>query len=76
MLVLESGRPDFDGALMQFLIGLLQTAAPPPNHDQWIDWLEEPPTPEILKKKFLKFEEVFDLDGDGPRFMREYPEFV
>ena len=28
-LSIDTGRPDFDGALIQFLIGLVQTAAAP-----------------------------------------------
>jgi len=71
IIALVAPRPDFNGALMQFLIGLLQTTAAPKNHDAWADWLEEPPAPEKLRAKFAPFGEAFELDGDGPCFMQD-----
>lgn len=73
IVALAAPRPDFQGALMQFLIGLVQTAAPP-DEDQdleWEDWFEEPPSPEVLNEKFTPFINCFYLDGDGPRFMQD-----
>ena len=64
-------RPDFEGALMQFLIGLLQTTATPDDHDAWVDWLEQPPAPETLRTCFSKYADAFQLDGEGPRFMQD-----
>ncbi len=72
VLELAAPRPDFNGALLQFLIGLLQTACPPEDSDQWTDWLEEPPPPEILREKFKSIVYAFELDGDGPRFMQDF----
>ncbi|MCP5410523.1 MAG: type I-E CRISPR-associated protein Cse1/CasA [Chromatiaceae bacterium] len=72
VLKLATPRPDFNGALLQFLIGLLQTACSPSDGDQWADWLEQPPRSEILKEKFLPFVSAFELDGDGPRFMQDF----
>ena len=69
---IHSVRSDFDGALIQFLIGLLQTAATPDTEDAWWDWLETPPSPDTLRQLFSPFEYAFHLDGDGPRFMQEY----
>ena len=34
---LAAPRPDFNGALIQFLIGLLQTLSPPEDEDDWED---------------------------------------
>ena len=70
---LAAPRPDFQGGLMQFLIGLVQTAAPPDedNDLEWEDWFEEPPEPETLQAKFDAFVDCFHLDGDGPRFMQD-----
>ncbi|MAF96246.1 MAG: type I-E CRISPR-associated protein Cse1/CasA [Rhodospirillaceae bacterium] len=73
-IVIESGRPDFDGSLIQFLIGLLQTASAPENHDQWIEWLETPPSPVTLQTSFLQYIEAFNLDGEEPRFMQDFDE--
>lgn len=69
---LNAPRPDFNGALAQFLIGLLQTACPPKDHDAWVDWLEEPPAPQQLRKAFDPYRNAFNLDGDGPRFMQDF----
>ncbi|MES9905178.1 MAG: type I-E CRISPR-associated protein Cse1/CasA [Sedimenticola sp.] len=71
VLELAAPRPDFNGALLQFLIGLLQTACPPEDGNQWADWLEEPPSPETLREKFKSFASAFELDGDSPRFMQD-----
>lgn len=72
VLTIESGRPDFDGSLIQFIIGLLQTAASPQNHDEWMEKLEDPPDPAELKAAFMKYSEAFNLNGDGPQFMQDF----
>ncbi len=70
---LAAPRADFNGALMQFLIGLLQTAAPPvkADNDDWLAWLEQAPAPEVLKEKFEHIQHAFNLHGDGPCFMQD-----
>ncbi len=74
ILDVNAVRPDFNGALLQFFIGLLQTAVPPQDFDNWVDWLEEPPPPAQLKEAMNQFREVFYIDGSGPRFMQDYDE--
>lgn len=55
-------RPDFDGALTQFLIGLLQTACSPVTEDMWWEWRQENrPKPERLKELLKKYEKAFFL---------------
>lgn len=76
VLALAAPRPDFNGALVQFLIGLLQTAAAPADNEAWADWLESPPGPETLRGCFEPFASAFELDGDGPRFMQDYEELA
>lgn len=71
LVALASPRPDFDGALAQFLIGLLQTACAPEDNRDWRAWLGSPPPPETLKAAFEPLVPAFHLDGDGPRFMQE-----
>jgi len=71
---LDSPRPDFNGALIQFLIGLVQTVAAPQNGTEWRKLLTEPPTPDDLKEKFESVRHAFELGGDGPRFMQDYDE--
>ena len=69
---LASPRHDFDGSLIQFLIGLLQTAAAPANGSAWEKWLTTPPSPEVLKERFSAYHTAFEVNGDGPRFMQDY----
>lgn len=69
---LHASRPDFNGALIQFLIGLVQTAAAPQTASEWRKKLAEPPKPEELKEKFAAVRRAFELGGDGPRFMQDF----
>ncbi|HEY9160751.1 MAG TPA: type I-E CRISPR-associated protein Cse1/CasA [Desulfomonilia bacterium] len=69
---LDAPRPDFNGALIQFLIGLVQTVAAPLNGTEWRKRLIEPPTPDELKDKFATVRHAFELGGDGPRFMQDF----
>jgi len=74
-VALDAPRADFNGALAQFLIGLLQTAFAPRDDDKWIERLEEPPSIETLDQAFGVHAEAFVLDGDGPRFMQDLEQF-
>ncbi|BCL75811.1 type I-E CRISPR-associated protein Cse1/CasA [Jeongeupia sp. HS-3] len=65
-------RADFRGALYQFLIGLLQTAYAPKDHDEWFARWKTPPSRDELAKAFSPFAAAFELDGDGPAFMQDY----
>lgn len=68
---LASPRADFDGALLQFLIGLLQTTFAPANETSWKKHWDAPPTPEELDRIFAPHADAFQLGGDGPRFMQD-----
>lgn len=72
IVALDPRRPDFNGALVQFLIGLLQTTTPMNSHAKWQQWYDEPPSAEILKRWFAPVEDAFAFDGDGPRFMQDF----
>lgn len=76
IVALAAPRADFNGALMQFLIGLLQTVAPPTkaDNDDWLAGLEQAPAPEVLQEKFGRIQHAFNLNGDGPRFMQDFDE--
>lgn len=71
VIAISSPRADFDGALVQFLIGLLQTALPPRDFDEWMNYYEVPPTPEKLWQAMEVHAATFELFGDGPRFMQD-----
>lgn len=66
-----AGRPDFKGALYQFLIGLLQTLATPKDEKDWRALWAAPPDPEELKARFTAMTHAFDLDAEGPAFMQD-----
>jgi CRISPR system Cascade subunit CasA len=68
---LDTPRSDFNGALAQFLIGLLQTAFAPRDAEEWFERLESPPTPDTLREAFAAYAHAFVLGGDGPRFMQD-----
>lgn len=72
IISLDTPRADFNGALIQFFIGLIQTA--------WMcageEWdcgtmLWDPPSPDALREYFAPLREAFELDGDGARFMQD-----
>jgi CRISPR system Cascade subunit CasA len=71
IMALAAPRPDFNGALIQFLIGLLQTTCAPESPRAWREWLRNPPTPEELRVKFHPVAYAFELDSEGPRFMQD-----
>lgn len=71
IVAVASPRPDFDGALTQFLIGLLQTTCTP-TEEQWWDWRKDaPPSPEVLKARFESVSHAFELEGEKA-FMQDF----
>lgn len=71
ILALDARRADFNGALAQFLIGLLQTSTPMDSQEEWEAWLDAPPGTEALTAWFEPVREAFNLDGEGARFMQD-----
>ena len=53
VVALAANRPDFNGALVQLLIGLLQTTAPVDDEEDWAELLDRPPTEEMLQQWFV-----------------------
>jgi CRISPR system Cascade subunit CasA len=73
VLEINAPRPDFQGALYQFLIGLLQTCFAPEDEDQWQAYWEDTPEPEVLKASFAKVAFAFELDAkDAPAFLQDF----
>lgn len=72
IVAIDAPRPDFNGALLQFLIGLLQTVLAPVDEGEWLDRLENPPAPASLKDDFAKYQPVFNLDAKTGSFMQDF----
>ncbi|MBE7376856.1 type I-E CRISPR-associated protein Cse1/CasA [Pseudomonas lopnurensis] len=68
---LHAPRPDFRGALYQFLIGLLQTAYAPQDNRAWRERWANPPSAAELEAAFAPYRDAFVLEGDGPAFMQD-----
>lgn len=74
VVAFASPRPDFDGALHEFLIGLLAAALQPADDPAWEELMEVPPEPGVLQDALDRLPPAFDLDGEGPRFFQDLSE--
>lgn len=63
-------RADFNLAITQFLIGLIQSALPPRDENEWFELLKTPPSPEKLRDELVKFFNCFELYGSSKSFMQ------
>jgi len=70
-LQLAAIRPDFQGTIIQFLIGLVQTTMAPDDEDGWVEGLQSLPNAAEVKQRFDTVSSAFNLGGDGPRFMQD-----
>ena len=71
ILAFDADRADFNGALAQFAIGLLQTTAPVERDSEWRKLFKEPPSGEALVEWFAPVTAAFEFDGAGARFMQD-----
>ncbi len=72
IVAFDADRADFNGALAQFAIGLLQTTMSAKNVLQWKRLLEVPPDESTLQSWFAPHVAAFELDGEGARFMQDF----
>lgn len=72
VLEIEAIRPDFRGAVYQFLIGLLQVACAPQDLDEWRRRYANPPSREELEQFLAPYAQAFELQSDGPAFMQDF----
>jgi CRISPR system Cascade subunit CasA len=72
VVALASPRPDFDGALTEFLVGLFAAAFHLDSEDEWRRFWSSPPSREQLRAALLELPPAFDLDGEGPRFLQDF----
>lgn len=69
-------RVDLQGALYQFIIGLLQTAYSPADSDGWFEYKDSPPAADFLREAFSKYESAFSITfSDSCAFMQDYEDF-
>jgi len=72
IIALNAPRPDFNGALMQLLIGLVQATLAPKSYAKTrLEPFEKPPSSEKLKQAFTKIAHAFELDGENTKFMQD-----
>ncbi len=71
VLALDFGRPDFDGAVSEFLIGLLSVACAPQDLGDWTEAWLRPPEPARLQQALAPLAFAFDLEGEGPRCFQD-----
>lgn len=72
IVAFDADRADFNGALAQFAIGLLQTTTPVERDREWRALFKEPPSSETLAEWFAPVSAAFEFDGDGARFMQDF----
>jgi CRISPR system Cascade subunit CasA len=67
---LDAPRADFTGALVQLLIGVVQTACPPQDDRDWAMQFQHPPSPATLRSKVAGIAEHFNLADPATPFMQ------
>ena len=73
VIAIASPRPDFDGALQEFLIGLLSVALKAKDEEEWRERWDQPPTVAELQAALDALPPAFSLDAaEGPRFLQDF----
>jgi CRISPR system Cascade subunit CasA len=72
VVAIAAPRADFEGALEEFLIGLLTAALHPADEQAWRNFWDSPPSPEAIESALGELPNAFDLEGDGPRFLQDF----
>ncbi|NJB67909.1 CRISPR system Cascade subunit CasA [Desulfobaculum xiamenense] len=70
-VALHVPRPDFRAAMMEFLVGLLQTVRPPARRKDWLAQLRQPPSPDELRQAMRPHVPFFELFGQRPLFLQD-----
>lgn len=70
-VALDVPRPDFGGAMLEFLVGCVQTMIPPHSNKDKQAWRKTPPQPETLRTAMEPFFPHFFLLGERPLFMQD-----
>lgn len=72
IIALDFPRPDWNAAVLEFLIGLYATALPPRDTEQWVKSWVSPPEPNAVADKLSLLAFAFNLDGEGPRCFQDF----
>ena len=72
IIEINAPRADFQGALYQWLIGLLQTTLAPSDERSWQQLYKKPPTPAEVEAALLPLMPAFELTSDGPAFLQDF----
>ncbi len=72
VVAINASRPEFTGAVLEFLIGLLSASLQPKDEAHWRQLWDKPPTSDALNRALAALPDAFVLDGDGPRFMQDF----
>ena len=70
---LNGPRPDFNGAVIQFLIGLFQSIVAPEDEEEWWRQWEMPESREYFATRFQCLEVAFESSG-SPAFLQDLEE--
>lgn len=68
---LAFSRPDWNGAVTEFLIGLYAVTMPVKDASAWLKRWHSPPSPEDMAEAMAPLVFAFDLMGDGPRCFQD-----
>ncbi|WP_337188084.1 type I-E CRISPR-associated protein Cse1/CasA [Phenylobacterium sp.] len=71
ILALDFSRPDWNGAVTEWLIGLTFLAMPPRDVYAWADLFETPLGVDDLDRALSPLVPWFGLDGEGPRAFQD-----
>ncbi len=76
VIEINAPRPDFQGALYQFLIGLLQTCFAPEVENVWEEYWKRLPKSNELQAAFEDVKDAFEIDTcNGTGFMQDHDDF-
>jgi CRISPR system Cascade subunit CasA len=70
IVALAYARPDYNGAMTEFLIGLLAVALPL-SEDEWLSAWDEPPDQKALELALEPLSFAFELFGGGARCFQD-----
>ena len=72
IVALDFGRPDLDGAVTEFLIGLIAVSNGPEDLSRWAAVWRTPPSPADLRATLEPLTFAFNLLGDGPLCFQDF----